>query len=70
MITVFNSKRIYRGFDSLKFNELRAWLTENGIEYRSRILTTGDYMLSGNSNEMRIRIRRKDYERVKQSGKI
>jgi len=60
MITLFNAKRIYRGFDSLKFNKIREQLSENDIEYRQKVLSFGTYSESADPTEYRIYIKRKD----------
>ena len=37
MITIFNSKSIYIGMDMKKFNEIRDYLDNNKIDYKTKV---------------------------------
>lgn len=80
MITIFNSKSVYLGYDLKKFNEVRSYLEENHIKYKYKVKNpmaqwAGRGTLRGRTGsignpseqmyEYEILIHKKDRERVK-----
>lgn len=46
MITMFNARTVYLGYDLDKFNEIRDYLDNNGIPYRRKVHNRQGGMLS------------------------
>ena len=81
MITMFNGRTVYLGYDLDKFNEIRDWLDNNDIPYKHKVHSRqGSIFLGGGTQrghlgslgtptelmyEYEILVHEKDFDKVK-----
>lgn len=79
MITLFNSKTLYIGYDMARFNEIRDYLERNHIKHKSKVKNrmgqwSGEGTLRGRTGslgtpaeltyEYEILVKKEDYHRI------